>query len=144
MKNKITEKQKDLLIQCALSARSFAYAPYSGFAVGAAVLGDDGNIYTGCNIENASYGAANCAERTAVFNAVSRGVRSIQAAAIAGGEHGTDINEVCFPCGICRQVLSEFCGSQTPVLLAGKSGSVSEYTLEELLPHAFNLKQTQK
>lgn len=125
------------LIEKAERARENAYAPYSGFLVGSAVLGKDGSIYTGCNIENVSFSATNCAERTAVFKGVSEGCLSFDAVAVVGGrkDEGTVF---CYPCGICRQVLAEF--SETEKLTVIIAKSVSEYkitTLDKLMPHAF-------
>ena len=110
-----------------------AYSPYSGYRVGAAVLTDSGNIYTGCNIENASYGATNCAERTAVFKAVSEGERRIRAVAIFTDEG----NDAPFPCGICRQVLSEFCEPDAAIIIYDGADSVYSAELAELLPYSF-------
>ena len=101
------------LICKALEVRQKAYAPYSDFMVGAALLCKDGRIFTGCNIENASYGATNCAERTAFFKAVSEGYREFTAIAIAGGDREAQNLKYCAPCGICRQVMSEFCDPAT-------------------------------
>lgn len=112
-----------------------AYAPYSKFKVGAALLAKDGTVYTGCNIENASFGLTNCAERTAVFKAVSEGVKSFSAIAIAGGK-----KDVAMPCGACRQVLAEFCKPDMPVRCVSLDGKiVRDYTLGELLPGTFSL-----
>lgn len=130
-----TEKEK--LIELAYQAREHAYAPYSGFLVGAALLAGNGTVYLGCNIENASYGAANCAERTAFFKAVSEGVKEFQAIAIAGAKKGME-GLPCAPCGICRQVMMEFCNPKTfCIFLEDGSGGILEYTLEELLPMGF-------
>ena len=125
-------KQADYteLIKAARTAREAAYAPYSKFAVGAAVLGDNGQIYSGCNIENASYGLTNCAERTAIFKAVSDGQRKFQAIAIIA-----DTKKPCAPCGACRQVIAEF--SIPVILLANIAGEELLLTLPELLPYAF-------
>lgn len=120
------------LFKAALKARFNAYAPYSGFKVGAALLTADGCIYTGCNIENAAYPLCCCAERTAFFKAVSDGKRDFSAIAIAGGK--SDTNAPCYPCGSCRQVMVEFCSGDFRVLLAGKI-----LTLSELLPFSFSL-----
>ena len=119
----------------AVKAREMAYAPYSGFRVGAALLGKSGKVYTGCNVENASYTPTNCAERTAVFKAVSEGEREFSAIAIVGGM-GEQVSEFCAPCGVCRQVLSEFCGADMKIYFADGS----ETTLGELLPNGFTLK----
>lgn len=123
------------LIQAALCAMKKAYAPYSGFFVGAALLCGSGAVYTGCNVENASYGACNCAERTAVFKAVSEGERDFRAIAIVGGKGG-EASDFCPPCGICRQVLSEFAGGELRVLLSDGE-NIRTLTLAELLPHSF-------
>ncbi len=125
------------LISGAREAMGAAYAPYSRFQVGCSVLTEDGSIYTGCNIENASYGATNCAERTAVFKAVSEGHRRISAVAICGGHEGV-IDGTCSPCGICRQVMSEFGQSDMTVILIHKDG-YDRFTLGELLPQSFSL-----
>lgn len=123
------------LISFAVEAMGKAYAPYSGFRVGAALLCSDGTVYTGCNIENAAYSPTNCAERTAVFKAVSEGHRDFTAIAVCGGKNG-EITKICTPCGVCRQVLGEFCKDDFPVYLAGKGG-YKILTLGELLPYSF-------
>lgn len=128
-----------LLMEKALEARANAYCPYSGFAVGAALLGEDGKIYTGCNVESASYGATNCAERTAVFKAVSEGVRKFRAIAVVGGHAGEEPQELCPPCGICRQVLAEFVAADFPVLLGKNAHQYQKFSLGELLPLQFNI-----
>ena len=125
------------LIERAMEARRFSYAPYSHFSVGAALLGTDGKIYTGCNVENASYGATNCAERTAVFKAVSEGCTSFTAIAISGGKIGEDPADYAYPCGICRQVLSEFTGPDFEVYVAKSVEDYKKYHLNELLPCSF-------
>lgn len=126
------------LIRAALQARTYSYSPYSKFQVGAALLGGDGRIYSGCNIESASYGATNCAERTAFYKAVSQGVRSFQAIAIVGGKEGEEALDFCPPCGICRQVMMEFCSPQSfRILLAKSEEEYQEFTLKELLPLGF-------
>ena len=112
-----------------------AYAPYSGFFVGAALLTKDGKVYTGCNIENASYTPTNCAERTAFFKAVSEGEREFEAIAVVGGK-GEEPSELCAPCGVCRQVMAEFCDKELRVLL-GTPADFKAYTLEELFPLSF-------
>lgn len=114
-----------------------AYAPYSGFYVGAALLAKSGKVYLGCNIENAAYSVCVCAERTALFKAVSEGEREFEAIAIAGGRGG-EIKAPCPPCGACRQALSEFCDSQMPIILASEDGYIKT-TLGELLPMTFEL-----
>lgn len=126
------------LLALARRARENAYAPYSGFAVGAALLGADGRVYTGCNVENAAYPVACCAERTALFHAVAEGAREFAAIAVAGGRVGDKAEESCPPCGVCRQALAEFCDLETfRVYLAAPGGGVEETTLGALLPRAF-------
>ncbi len=126
----MTETDKKLIAE-AKRVREFAYCPYSKFAVGAAVLGASGEIYGGCNIENASFSVTNCAERTAIFKAISSGEEDILAIAVVA-EGATPVA----PCGACRQVISEF---RIPnILMANLSGDVKEMTLEELLPGAFS------
>ncbi len=131
-------QQTDLyrsLMQSAAAAREYAYSPYSHYCVGAALLAADGRVFTGCNVENAGYSATNCAERTAVFKAVSEGVRSFAAIAIVGGQQGA-MSPLCAPCGVCRQVLAEFCPPDFPVIL-GTPEDFRVCTLSELLPLAF-------
>jgi len=123
------------LISMAVEAMSKAYSPYSGFQVGAALLCSDGTVYTGCNIENAAYSPTNCAERTAIFKAVSEGRRDFTAIAVCGGKNGI-ITNLCTPCGVCRQVLREFCKDDFPVYLAHKDG-FKALTLGDLLPYSF-------
>lgn len=129
---------EEALCQAALEAMKRAYVPYSKHRVGAALLGADGRIYTGCNVENAGYGPTVCAERTAVFKAVSEGERSFAAIAIAGGIRGR-IRGACPPCGVCRQVLREFCGTDFPILLVSSRRPLAfeRHTLGELLPFSF-------
>lgn len=122
----------DTLVKAALTARENAYAPYSKFRVGAALLGTDGRVYTGCNIENAAYSPTNCAERTAIFKAVSEGCRGFQAIAIA-----SDAQQLTAPCGVCRQVLAEFCTPDFVVLMSDRDGRYDKKTLGDLLPEAF-------
>lgn len=127
------------LFEAALEARKQAYAPYSGFAVGAALLTAGGKIYTGCNIENAAYSPTNCAERTAFFKAVSEGERDFMAIAIAGGP-AEEIQPVdyCPPCGVCRQVMAEFClPAEFCVYLVKSPLDYRRFTLTELLPEGF-------
>lgn len=125
------------LIQAALAARAAAYAPYSHYTVGAALLTAEGEIYTGGNIENASYGASNCGERTAIFKAVSEGRRGFAAIAIAGGMEGREPVDYAYPCGICRQIMREFAGAGFRVIVAKAIDDYRIYELEELLPHGF-------
>lgn len=126
------QEQKNL-VQAALRARQQAYAPYSGFLVGAALLTKSKNIYTGCNIEFISYSPTNCAERTAVFKAVSEGETAFAAIAIVGGKQGEPVTQYCPPCGVCRQVLAEFCTPDFPILLGVEEGDIQMYTLKDLL-----------
>lgn len=127
---------KTELMKKAIEARKYSYAPYSGYRVGAALLCEDGSIVTGCNVENASYGATSCGERTAVFRAVSEGKRRFSAIAIAGGKEG-NMDYAC-PCGICRQVLREFSDpKQMEVFICKSTEDYKEMTLEELLPESF-------
>ena len=123
------------LMERAVQAREFSYSPYSNFRVGAALLGKSGKVYTGCNVENASYSPTNCAERTALFKAISEGEREFTAIAIVGGK-GEDIAPVCAPCGVCRQVLAEFCDADFRVVL-GTPAAIQALTLAELLPFSF-------
>ncbi len=126
------------LVEEAVKAREFAYAPYSRFAVGAALQTVSGKIYTGCNIESASYSPSNCAERTAFFKAVSEGERKFLRIAIVGGAQGEPIHELCPPCGVCRQVMMEFCDPKTfRIILASGDDECRSFTLEELLPQGF-------
>ena len=125
------------LARSALNAREAAYVPYSNFAVGAALLTKNGKIYLGCNIENAAFTPTNCAERTAVFKAVSEGERDFAAIAVAGGPAGSDALEACPPCGVCRQVLREFCPADLDILLVSADGSYRATTLGDLLPESF-------
>lgn len=133
------------LISHALQARKQSYSPYSHFAVGAALLSKDGRLYTGCNIENAAYTPSNCAERTAFFKAVSEGVREFSAIAIVGGPEGADTLDLCAPCGVCRQVMMEFCDPKTfEVILAKDPQHYEIFTLEQILPMGFGPKDLEK
>ena len=120
------------LVREALEARKQSYCPYSGFAVGAALLCGDGTVFRGCNIENAAYGPTNCAERTAMFKAVYEGEREFDALAIIW-----DGDDYAVPCGVCRQVLAEFCAPDMPVICANKEGEYKIMELSTLLPEAF-------
>ena len=123
------------LVREALEARKQSYCPYSGFAVGAALLCGDGTVFRGCNIENAAYPATNCAERTAMFKAVSEGNTDFRAIAIVGGPKGKEPKDFCAPCGVCRQVMMEFSDPERFRIVLGKGDlSFREYTLKELLP----------
>ena len=127
----------DRLIGTAIRQLDFSYAPYSGFKVGAALLTKNGEIYTGCNIENAAYTPTNCAERTAFFKAVSEGVREFRAICIVGGKDGV-LTEYAAPCGVCRQVMMEFCDPETfRIILAVDQENYDIFTLKELLPLGF-------
>ena len=128
---------KKALIQSAIGAREHSYAPVSGFRVGAALLTKNGKVYTGCNIENAALSPTNCAERTAFFKAVSDGEREFAAIAIAGGYGGGEIADYCPPCGVCRQVMVEFCAPDFKVILAKNGKDFKMVTLGELMPEAF-------
>ena len=126
------------LLELAHEARARAYAPYSHYAVGAALLTKDGRVYQGCNIENAAFGPSCCAERTAFFKAVSEGKREFSAIAIVGGPAGKEPEDFCPPCGVCRQVMMEFCDPERFRIVLGKGDlSFREYTLKELLPLGF-------
>ena len=129
--------KKDL-VNAAKEAMKNSYSPYSDFKVGAALLSKEGKIYKGCNIENAAYGPSNCAERTAIFKAVSEGVKDFEAIAIVGGKSGI-IEDFCPPCGVCRQVMAEFCHEDFKIILGGKDDEIKEFSLGELLPESFGL-----
>lgn len=127
----MTELEIQKLMDCAIKARENAYSPYSHFAVGAALLCEDGTLYEGCNIENASYGLTNCAERTAIFKAVSEGHIKFKALAVVADTEG-----LCAPCGACRQVMAEF---KIPLIIMGNlMGNIKIVTIEELLPFSFS------
>jgi len=129
--------EREKLIRKAFDMLAYSYAPYSHFKVGAALLTADGRIYTGCNIENAAYTPSNCAERTAFFKAVSEGVREFAAICIVGGKDGK-VTDYCPPCGVCRQVMREFCDPGSfRILLARSESDYKEYTLGELFPEGF-------
>ena len=131
---------KSALMKAALDARQYAYTPYSNFRVGAALLAKNGKIYPGCNIENASYTPSNCAERTAFFKAVSEGVTEFEAIAVAGGSAEAP-SDYCAPCGVCRQVMMEFCDYENfEILLVKSVEDCKSFTLKELLPMGFGPK----
>ena len=132
----INEKEAVYLLETAKKARQNAYAPYSGYLVGAALLAKNGEVYIGCNVENASFGVTNCAERTALFSAIADGAREFQAIAVVGGTYD-NLDETILPCGICCQALSEFCAQDFPIVLT-KEKSYRIMTLKELFPHAFS------
>lgn len=126
------------LITAAIEARRKAYSPYSRYQVGAALLCADGQIVTGCNIENAAYGPSNCAERTAFFKAVSEGIREFSAIAIVGSPEGEMLMQYAYPCGVCRQVMREFCKPQQfQVIVAKSEEDYRVMTLAQLLPESF-------
>lgn len=127
------------LIKAAMEAKEHAYAPYSNFRVGAALLTKDGKIYQGCNIENAGYTPTNCAERTAFFKAVYEGERNFEAIAVNG-----DADDYLYPCGVCRQVMAEFCAPDFKVFVSKKNGEYLEFTLAEILPGAFTSAELEK
>ena len=130
----------EALILEAKKAREHAYTPYSNFKVGAALLTKDGKIHHGCNIENAAYGPTNCAERTAIFKAVSEGEREFTAIAIAGGRAGEKIDSYAYPCGVCRQVMAEFCDGDFEIIVVKSPEEYSVFTLSEMLPMGFSPK----
>ena len=135
------EENFEKLIELALKAREKSYSPYSHFKVGAALLAEDGSVYSGCNIENASYAPTNCAERTAFFKAVSEGKREFKAIAIVGGMAGETSLSYCAPCGVCRQVMIEFCDpKEFKVIVAIDEKDYHHHTLEEILPFGFGPK----
>lgn len=126
------------LLKEAMKARERSYCPYSGYAVGAALLTKDQRVICGCNVENASYTPTICAERCAIFKAVSEGITEFEAIAIAGGPKGEAPTAYAYPCGVCRQVMSEFCDAGTFRIIVGTGEEdLQSYTLEELLPHSF-------
>ncbi len=132
------KEMEQQLIKAAMEARKKAYAPYSHYMVGAALLTKEGTIYTGCNIENAAYGPSNCAERTAFFKAVSGGEREFAAIAIVGGAENDTQGQYAAPCGVCRQVMAEFCRPEEfNILIAKDTEDYYIKTLEELLPDSF-------
>lgn len=141
------DQKKRKLVEAALEARKMSYSPYSGFSVGAALLCGDGTVYTGCNIENASYTPTNCAERTAFFKAVSEGKRDFKAIAVVGGPTGKAPGmpeNFCTPCGVCRQVMAEFCHPEDfEIIMACSNGAggfcMTVRTLNQLLPDRFGL-----
>lgn len=135
---------KKELVKEALAAREFAYTPYSKFNVGAALFCKNGRVFRGCNIESASYTPTNCAERTAFFKAVSEGEREFSAIAIVGGPAGAPPADFCYPCGVCRQVMAEFCGRDFKVYIAKSESEIREYFLDEIIPFAFTQEDLHK
>ena len=124
------------LIKKAIEAKKMAYVPYSGFKVGAALMAADGTIIPGCNVENAALSPGSCAERTAFNAAVAQGFREFKAIAVVGGM-GDDLAEGCFPCGVCRQVMAEFCTDDFIIIVAQSETNYTKHTLPEILPHRF-------
>ena len=140
----MTEELKIKLFNEAKNMLNFSYTPYSNFKVGAALLSESGKIFTGCNIENAAYGPSNCAERTAFFKAVSEGILKFKAIMVIGGPGGI-IKDYCPPCGVCRQVMMEFCNPETfSIFLAKSETDIVEFKLKELLPLGFGNSDLQK
>ncbi len=133
----VSEEIKRGLVAKALEARKKAYTPYSHHKVGAALLGTNDVVYTGCNIENAAYTPSNCAERTAFFKAVSEGQTEFKAIAIVGGMEDLEVLPFCAPCGVCRQVMREFCKADFEIILAKSVDEIKTYTLLEMLPEGF-------
>jgi len=133
----ITSSDIKMLIESAKASRLNSYSPYSHFSVGAALLTKKGNVYTGCNIENASFSPTVCAERVAVFKAVSEGETGFSAIAVVGAERSFDGNKPCPPCGVCRQVLREFCSPSEFLIILSDGDNYKTYKLEELLPQSF-------
>ncbi|MBR6777529.1 MAG: cytidine deaminase [Clostridia bacterium] len=129
---------KDLVV-AAFAAMEKAYAPYSGYTVGAALLSKSGKVYTGCNVESASYSPTNCAERTAFFKAISEGEREFEKIAVVGGKN-CNVTELFMPCGVCRQVMAEFCAKDFEIIVAKSTDEFYSFTLEQLLPHGFSPK----
>ena len=143
-KNEFYEDINQTLVEAAIEATKFAYVPYSNFKVGAAILADNGKIYTGCNIENASYSPTNCAERTAIFKAVSEGVTTFKKIAVVGGPNG-NLENYCPPCGVCRQVISEFADEEFELILGTSKNTYAVYNFfEEVLPLSFTAKELKK
>lgn len=134
------------LIEEALLAREYSYSPYSNFGVGAALLAENGKIYRGCNVESATYTPTNCAERTAVFTAVAEGVKEFVAVAVVGGTNGKELSDYAFPCGVCRQVLREFCKDpkEFTVIVAKSTDEYIVTTLEDILPYSFSRESLNK
>ncbi len=131
-------KVKEELIRVAKEYRTRSYSPYSGYAVGAAVLFDDGSVVGGCNAENAAYSPGICAERNAIYKGVSEGHLRIRAIAIAGSPAGESISQHAYPCGVCRQVIREFADPETcDVIVVGSDGESMEHSFDELLPNSF-------
>ncbi len=129
------------LVTEAIKAREKSYCPYSNFAVGAALLAENGNVFRGCNIENSSFSPTICAERTAFFKAVSEGEKKFVKIAIVGGKADENISKKCFPCGVCRQVMSEFCDCETFEILLFDGEKITSFTLKNLFPNGFSFEK---
>ena len=130
------------LINLALEARKMSYSPYSGFSVGAALMCKDGSVYTGCNIENSAFSPTNCAERTAFFKAVSEGKRDFLKIVVVGGDSSEEVPlNYCPPCGVCRQVMKEFCSPDFEIIIAKSPDDFRTLTLSELLPLSFDKRE---
>lgn len=130
--------QKEKLIHAAIEARNYAYVPYSGFTVGAALLTAEDEIFQGSNIENISFSATMCAERTAIFSAIAKGHRDFRAIAVSGGKKDMDPVDYCIPCAVCLQVMSEFCDPEFEILIVKSEDDVRHYRLKDLLPVTFD------
>ena len=142
--NEIKEDINEVLVKAAIDATKYAYVPYSNFKVGAAILAENGKIYTGCNIENASYSPTNCAERTSIFKAVSEGVTKFKKIAVVGGPNG-NLENYCPPCGVCRQVISEFADEDFELILGTSENTYAVYNFfQEVLPLSFTAKELKK
>ena len=136
----VSNMTREELVKKAYEAQKFSYSPYSDFQVGAALLTKSGKVYTGCNIENAAYSPTNCAERTAIFKAVSEGETQFESIAVVGNKKGAERQEweFCMPCGVCRQVMLEFVNPEEFEVIAGKGEEIRCFTLSQLLPESFS------
>lgn len=128
---------KETLFKLAKEVMKNSYAPYSNYNVGAVLLTKDGNIYKGCNVENVSYSATNCAERTAIFSAIANGEKEFEAICVVGGKNG-EITDYAMPCGVCRQALAEFCDANFKIYVGISENEIKEFKLDELLPYSFD------
>ena len=137
---RLSDNQYKELVSAANSARGGSYSPYSHFAVGAALLAEDGTVFTGCNVENSSYSATLCAERVAIFHAVSKGYRNFTAIAVVGGPAGRDTEGECQPCAVCLQVMAEFCDSDFEIITEDGKGGYNVYKFTDLLAKPFKFK----
>lgn len=137
MDRDLSVEEFNKIVDAAIAARANAYVPYSGFSVGAALLAENGEMITGCNVENASYPAGLCAERVAIFSAVAKGLTKYRAIAVSGGMKGQAPADYCMPCGMCLQVMSEFCDPSFKVYIVKGREEVLQYQLRDLLPETF-------